>query len=65
MVDRSRELAGCAGVRKVTRCGTISSRTDGPPGDGEELTYSQFTASSEEDLSRLIKGEPLMVRYDE
>ena len=54
-----------AGVRKVIRCGTISTRTDGPPGDGEEVSYSQLTLSSEDDLIRLVKGESVTVRYDE
>jgi hypothetical protein len=31
----------------------------------EELTYSQFSVSDEEDLTRLVKGEPLTLRYDE
>ena len=52
------------GVRKVIEIRNASERRD-EPGDGAEITYSQFDLDSEESLSKLIKGEEVPVLYME
>jgi len=48
-----------AGIRKLTSC----EDSDNKPGDGTEITYLEMEASDEDDFSRVINGEPVVVRY--
>jgi hypothetical protein len=50
-----------AGVRKIIACEDPSDR----PGDGIEITYSEMVVDSQEALEKLVKGEPVVVRYEE
>ena len=52
------------GVRKVIEIRNASMARD-QPGDGAEITYSQFDLDSDESLSKLIKGEEVRVLYSE
>jgi hypothetical protein len=54
-----------AGIRKLILCGTMTERGEGPPKEGDEITYSQFTVSSEGDLDLLTQGESVAVQYEE
>ena len=49
------------GVRKLTECKDSASK----PGDGTEVTYSEMEVDTEQSLSKLINGEPVIVRYEE
>lgn len=48
-----------AGIRKLTSC----EDSDNKPGDGTEITYLEMEVSDEDDFSRFINGEPVVVRY--
>lgn len=50
-----------AGVRKVIVC----EDPHAPPGDGIEITYSEMAVDDEESLAKLVRGEPVTVRYEE
>ena len=50
-----------AGVRKIIACEDSGDR----PGDGSEITYSEMAVDSQEALDKLVKGEPVAVRYEE
>jgi hypothetical protein len=52
------------GVRKLIEIRNASALRD-QPGDGAEITYSQFELDSDESLSKLIKGEEVSVLYRE
>jgi hypothetical protein len=49
------------GVRKVVECGDGQNA----PEDGDELSYSEFIVTNEEDVLKLAKGAPVSVQYDE
>jgi hypothetical protein len=52
------------GVRKLIECRTPRS-ADNRLGAGTEVTYSQLVLASEEDLQKLVAGEPVTVSYEE
>jgi len=51
-----------AGVRKIVEC---RSDADDRPVDGAEITYSQLSVRSEDDLRKLVDGEYVTVQYEE
>lgn len=51
------------GVRKVITCEPRG--LDDRIGPGAELTYSQMSVRSEDDLKKLVEGEPVEVTYEE
>ena len=59
-----------AGIRKLIRCApTASTEVDETlptytPGFGTEVTYSEMEVSTEEDLAKLINGDPITVLYE-
>jgi hypothetical protein len=53
-----------AGVRKLIECQTPGS-DDEELRPGTEVTYSQLVLGSEEDLRKLVDGEPVNVLYEE
>jgi hypothetical protein len=63
-----------AGVRKLTVCHTTSSiaAEDGidesvpgfTPGHGTEVSYSAMEVSTEQELEKLVNGEPVTVLYE-
>jgi hypothetical protein len=61
-----------AGVRKLIECqDTASTMTEQPdrignsPIHGTEVTYSQMELADEEALTKLIKGDPVTLLYEE
>ena len=50
-----------AGVRKLTACEDPDRR----PGDGTEVTYTEMALGCEQDVRKLVKGEPVTVEYRE
>ncbi len=52
-----------AGIRVVVECQDLDLET-GLPTDGTELTYSEFTVDTRDELAKLIAGEPALVVYD-
>ncbi|WP_257461922.1 hypothetical protein [Archangium lipolyticum] len=48
-----------AGVRKIIKC------DDDPLEEGVEVTYSQFQLKGEDDLEKLVAGEPVGLVYEE
>ncbi len=48
-----------AGIRKITKC----DDSDSPPANGTEITYSELEVDSEDQLSKLINGDPVTVLY--
>src|SRR5947209_7256631 len=49
-----------ADVRKVIKCG----EPDRQPSDGTEITYSEMTVKTLEDLHKLASGDPIDVSYE-
>lgn len=46
-----------AGIRKVTKCFSLESfDNESRPGDGSELTFTQYEVDSEADIRRLAGG---------
>ena len=54
-----------AGVRKVIECQGPIGQLDDVPSHGAEVTYNKFNVSSQADLERLIRGDPVTVEYAE
>ena len=52
----------CAGVRKLVAVSNPDDIEDAP-GDGAEITYSQFEVDDEASLQRLARGEEVNLRY--
>jgi hypothetical protein len=50
-----------AGVRKVIEC----KNANHPPGDGTEITYSEMEVENEDALTKLVNGEPVIIKYEE
>ncbi|QRN97401.1 DUF4288 domain-containing protein [Archangium violaceum] len=48
-----------AGVRKIIKC------DDDPIEEGVEVTYSQFRLRGEDDLEKLVAGEPVKIVYED
>lgn len=48
-----------AGIRKVITCDRET------PEDGAEVTWSQFKLRGEEELRKLVAGEPVSLVYEE
>ena len=51
------------GVRKLITCQPRG--LDDAIGPGTELTYSQMSVQNEDDLKKLVEGEPVQVNYEE
>jgi hypothetical protein len=49
------------GVRKINQCSDVMDS----PGDGTEITYLQMEVDSEESLSKLVRGKPVTIYYEE
>ncbi len=61
-----------AGVRKLIECQDTAStmvklpdRVRNSPVHGTEVTYSQFEVADEEGLTKLVKGDPVTLLYEE
>jgi hypothetical protein len=50
-----------AGVRKLCLCVDAEKR----PGDGTEITYTEMRVHSSKAISALVRGDPVVVQYDE
>ena len=50
-----------AGVRKLTACQDPEER----PRDGTEISYTEMQVGSEQAIRKLVKGEPVEVRFKE
>jgi len=53
-----------AGIRKLIECRSLGG-SDDRVGDGTEISYSQMTLRSEDDLRKLVEGDPVQVTYEE
>jgi len=49
------------GIRKLISCNNPEEQ----PVHGTEISYSQMCVETEDDLSKLIKGEPVSIIYEE
>lgn len=60
-----------AGVRKLIECQDIPSKmverrnNEYRPGHGTEITFLQMELDNEEDLLKLVQGDPVTVLYEE
>jgi hypothetical protein len=61
LYDRKPAIMIYGGIRKITQCDDSDQR----PGDGTEVTYSEFLVDSNEKLLKLIKGDPVDIFYDD
>ena len=52
-----------AGVRKVIEC--RSDASDDQPINGAEVSYSQMVLPDQEALTKLVRGRPVTVNYEE
>jgi hypothetical protein len=50
-----------AGIRKIISC----NNPENQPTHGTEISYSQIEVNTEEELSKLAKGETVIVKYEE
>jgi hypothetical protein len=61
LYDKRPAILVYAGIRKITQCEDPDQR----PGDGTEITYSEFLVDSNDKLMKLIKGDSVEILYDD
>jgi len=60
-IDDRPALLTYAGIRKIVEC----EDSDLTPVDGTEVSYSKLEVKTNEELQKLIKGEPVNIEYVE